>query len=428
MATRSREQDDVNEDAVTVTINEWSATPALSLSEDDLTFIKQQINSKTTRLSISHTEQGNTVLESSRYVGVVSLPDGPPIEIRPKSAGENFLGLFRYANGLNSHTIDEQTGVRSGRQFVDALAALYADELSTILQRGIAKTYERTDATEEFVKGRIDVQRQLQRQGIAGRQFECTYDDLTADTVVNQAILYAASILQRLVDDIGLQRTLERQEARLRRAVTLRPVSPQHLSGVEVTRLNDYYQDALRLAELVIRNIFVENIQHGERGSFGLLVNMDEIFESVVERAVREAVANSSEWNGWRVEGQAHVTGLVTGGSPPVNMRPDFVVRDRRGEVVITGDAKWKTGSISQSDIYQLTAYQLADSVPGALIYPQQGGERETEYTVQGKYPLIVHELPTAASVSSLEDLQAKLEESAGSLLQQLVTSDITDE
>lgn len=408
----------------TVTMEEWSSSPALSLSEDDLTFIRQRINEDSTRLGITHTESGKTVLESSRYVGVVSLPDGPPVEIQPKSAGENFLRLFQYANGLESHTVERRTEVRGGPQFLDAIAALYTDELATILQRGIATAYKRTEATEEYLKGQIDVQQQLQRQGLVAQRFECRYDDLTPDTTINQAILYAASVLKRLVTDKEIQRSLERQETRLRRAVSLTEVSPQQLADVEVTRLDEYYRDALRLAELVIRNTYVENIRHGARGSFGLLLNMDEIFEAVVERAIREAATKISASTELEVEGQANVNGLVTGGSPSVSMYPDFVVRDRSGTALVTGDAKWKTNQIRQSDIYQLTAYQLADRVPGTLVYPQQGGSVETEYVVQGKFPMVVHELPTAAPVSSFEELCRELEQSADLLLRQLLPGD----
>jgi hypothetical protein len=121
---------------------------------------------------------------------------------------------------------------------------------------------------------------------------------------------------------------LERYIAQLRREVSVRPVRPYEFDGIEVTRLNEYYKDALRLAELVLRNVFVEDLRHGARGSYGLFINMDDIFESVVERAFREAVTGTDQWQGWRVEGQANVTGLVTGGSPSVTMRPDFVVRN----------------------------------------------------------------------------------------------------
>jgi 5-methylcytosine-specific restriction enzyme subunit McrC len=89
--------------------------------------------------------------------------------------------------------------------------------------------------------------------------------------------------------------------------------------------------------------------------------------------------------------------------------------------VVFTGDAKWKTGKVRQSDIYQLTAYQLADDVPGALVYPGQNGAVETEYTVRGQYPMVVHELPTSAAVNSYAEFCTTLTENTAALLERLI-------
>jgi len=148
---------------------------------------------------------------------------------------------------------------------------------------------------------------------------------------------------------------------------------------------------------------------------------MDEIFEAVVERAFRDAIEQGNQWDGWQVEGQANVTGLVTGGNPRVQMRPDLVVRNTVDDVVFTGDAKWKTETVRQSDIYQLTAYQLADDVPGALVYPGQNGAVKTEYTVRGRYPMVVHELPTSADVNSFTEFCSTIRESTASLLNDLL-------
>jgi 5-methylcytosine-specific restriction enzyme subunit McrC len=148
---------------------------------------------------------------------------------------------------------------------------------------------------------------------------------------------------------------------------------------------------------------------------------MDAIFEAVVERAFRDAVEQDDRWDGWWVEGQANVTGLVTGGTPRVQMRPDIVVRNGDDEVVFTGDAKWKTGTVRQTDIYRLTAYQLADDVPGALVYLGQNGDVETQYTVRGRYPMVVHELPTSTAVDSYGEFCSTLVDNVKSLLAELI-------
>ena len=408
-------------DIETITLSEWSESQPLTLSDTDISFIEKQINADGTKLGIEYTGDGSVVLSSSRYVGIVALPDGPTIEVIPKSAGDNFVSLLQYANGVAAQTIQRRTEVQRGTAFLDALAALFVDEVETILQHGLAKAYQREQETEELLRGRLDIQRQLQRQGTIPTEFEVSYDDLTADIPANQGVLYAAVLLKRITTDQRLRQRLDQQTTRLRREVSVRQVRPHEFADIEVSRLNKYYRDALRLAELIVRNVYIEELREGKRGSYGLLINMDTIFEAVVERAFRDAVNQTAEWDGWQVVGQANVTGLVTGGTPRVQMQPDFVVRNPDGEVVFTGDAKWKTGTVRQDDIYQLTAYQLADDVPGALVYPGQDGAVETEYTVRDRYPMAVHELPTSTDVEDFPAFCATLTQSAKSLLQELI-------
>lgn len=381
-----------------VSINEWSSSPPLELSERDLQMIDTEINASRNQLGYVHNRDGTVSLETTHYVGIISLPDGPTVEIRPKAAGGNLLSLFRYAQGIDAATIERETAVPAGREFVDALAAVFLDELKTVLRKGLFTEYQRTGGTEDHLRGQLDIQQQIQRQGTTGTQFECSYDELTADTTANRAILYATSVLAQLTVDSGLSRSLRRHRDRMRRQVTLTPVDAHSIEQIELSRLNEHYTDVLRLAELVIRGLFIENFVSGDRPTFAILMDMNHVFEAVVERAAREAI---SEHTGWTVEGQAQVRGLITGGKYPVRMRPDFVVRDESGTVQLVGDAKWKVGRPSQSDIYQLTAYQLADDVPGLLIYPHQGGSTATQYTVRERFPLQLIELPTDAETAS---------------------------
>jgi len=76
----------------------------------------------------------------------------------------------------------------------------------------------------------------------------------------------------------------------------------------------------------------------------------------------------------------------------------------------LVGDAKWKVGTPSQADIYQLTAYQLADDVPGLLVYPSQDGAMATEYTVREQFPLRLVELASDVDVASYQEFTRLIE------------------
>ena len=403
-----------------ITLSEHDSTAPLSLSEASLDAL-EDLNAETTRISVKYTRDGRVRLRSSQYVGAVSLPNGPLIRILPKAAGTNFLYLLRYAHGVSADTIDRETSATSGVSFVDALAALFVAELDTVLRRGPSKEYKRVAETESQMRGQIDLPRQVQRQGPIATDFEVNYDTLTTDTITNRAIYQAARRLTSLVADEGLSSTLHRQQQQLRRWVSEQPVRPAAVARIETTRLNAHYDTLLSLAEQILRSSYLEDFSAADFASYGLLVNMNTIFEKVVERAARDAVAHRS---GWDVARQSRIEPVVTGGTPSVNMYPDFVILED-GDVRLVGDAKWKTHSIRQSDIYQMTSYQLSNEVPGVLVYPEHIDTETvtTEYQVHAaecKLDFFVRELPTAKS-GSFDDFTDGLQDHIHETITELV-------
>jgi 5-methylcytosine-specific restriction enzyme subunit McrC len=348
----------------------------------------------TERIGLSFDEDGRAQLRATQYVGLVSLSENVTIEIRPKAAGTNLLHLLRYANGVESTTIEQSTVMQTGSTFIDTLGYLFVTELRRVVNRGLYREYQQTSGTERYVRGRLDVHQQLQRHGSTATAFECTYEDHTYDTVANRAILYATTILLRLVGDSSLRKSLRQKQQSLRRQVTLTPVRPVELEGVQLTHLNDYYANAIRLTRFVLQNLFVDDFRRGISSTFSLLVDMNQIFEKVIERALTEVVA---EWDGWSVRSQETSRTLITGGAKQVTIRPDLLLEDPSGVVRVVGDVKWKLGQPSNADFYQLSAYQLTYGVPGLLIYPEQDGSVSDVYTVDGQYPLRLLEVPTRA-------------------------------
>ncbi|MFP8955054.1 McrC family protein [Natrialbaceae archaeon A-arb3/5] len=395
----------VHNDLETIELSEHDQSDPLELPGDVLDTIDTRINESTTRLGYEYTGEGTVRLKTSSYVGLVSLPNGMQVRIRPKAAGGNFVRLLLYAHGATAATVDSTVQALQGDLFLDAIAGLFLDRLQQVVQRGLSKDYRTKQAREKYLRGRLDIQRQLSRGNVTGTKFEIEYEDLTHDTIENQVVLYATHLLSRLVTDATLQSALRQREQQLRREVTLRPIRRAELDSIHLDRLTEYYDDVLRLATVVIQSTFVDNMQAGTQETYGLLVNMNRIFERVVERAAEDALSGSS----WKVEEQAKIDGIVTGGTPTVTMYPDFVLRDQNNEVQLVGDAKWKTGNPSQSDIYQMTSYQLADDVPGLLLYPSQNGAIETEYQVDNRLSLHLRELPTGHEATDFDAFSERL-------------------
>lgn len=410
----------VNE--VDISLKEHQKTERLCLSDRDLQTVRSEINEEQTRLKVIEKRDGSVRLKATEHVGIVSLPDAGTIEIRPKADQTDLLGLLRYAYGVTASTVDQPTAMTAGRKFIEALAALYTAELDVALDQGLHRDYRRTSETVPHLRGRLDVQRQLQRQGPTPTEFECTFDELTADTTVNRGVLYATALLSRLVRDRALSQALDRHHQRLRRRVTLTPIRAIELEGIELTRLASHYTDLFRLTKLVLRSVYIEELSAGGRASFALLVDMNGVFEKVVERGVREAVADR---RGWTVEDQASSQSLVTGGKRTFTIRPDVLVRDGDGLPVLVGDAKWKLDDPDNSDrepsngdIYQLIAYELAHDVPGVLFYPYQGDRVSSQYTVHGLHNLQTVEVPVSGQTDGGRRLPDLIQDTISSAIE----------
>ena len=404
-----------------IQLAEYEESAPVELSQAAAEMLANEINGSDERdgdrIKLRYTREGKAVLTATQYVGVVSLRDGPTIQVTPKAAGTNLLSLLRYAHNTSATTFESQTHYQQGQTFFDALGSLYETELRRVLNRGLHTDYKRVSGTEQHLKGQLDLQRQLQRQPPNPSAFECTYDELTHDITANRAILYATSLLLGLVSDRSITRSLQQHQQILRRRVELTPVTVQTLDGIQLTRLSEYYEDILRLARLVIGNAFVGELQAGQSASFAVLVNMNTIFEQVVERAISEVL---SDRGGWRAEAQEQSQSLLTSGRHLVTLKPDITVYDSAGTVRLVADAKWKTTKPTNADFYQLTSYMLANDAPGLLVYPDCNGDTVSESEVAGKFPLLLIELPTASGRASHEGYTHAIEDTVHTELSKL--------
>ncbi len=417
----------LNTESNTVELSEHDRVETdILLTDTDRRFIATHIEGTNgpTPLKISYDSDGGTIFKSQKFVGIVSLPDGPTVRIQPKAAGDNLFYLLRYSQGIDPQTVDQDVQLRGGDSFIDALAALFCQEVQTILHRGLHSEYERVETREPQLRGQLDVHTQIQRQHPFPTKFECVYDELTKDTVANQAILYATSVLQRMTADESLKRDLRWYNQRLQKEVTFRPVRSVELEGLSLNRLNEYYTDILRIVRPILQNSYVDSLHDGDVSSFSLFMNMSHIFEAVIGRAL-ERIAQNADDPQWAAYEQKKTTSLLHGGNPPVTLKPDFVLEDSQRPLVV-GDSKWKTPTskskpIRNSDLYQMVSYCIAHNTPGLLIYPEQGGHVETSYTIESGHSLDVYELPTGQQTDSYEAYTNQLERSLETKINSLV-------
>ena len=375
----------------TLVVEEHSDVGPFSLTDADYRMLDTVVNPReagSTRVGIRHTREGDAYLKTTAFVGIVSLPDGPTLQIEPKVRVENLLRIIRYAFGSDLSILETTESLRSGGKFVDIIAAVYLDELDDVLAKGLENSYVRKDGTERYLKGKLDTHRQLQRSPIAPVTFECTYDDLTHDTPLNRVILRATKQLANVVLDAQLATDLQERSQRLEEQISDVHVTSALAEQIELNRLNSHYETIHRLATNVLNHTFISDLARGSRTSYSMLIDMNDVFEKLVERAAMEVAKNHEEWT---IEAQASSESLLRGPST-VRMYPDIVFW-KSGEPIVVADTKCKT-SRQNADLYQVLAYQSSYDVPGILFYPSQGGSIESRYQVKGGSKLDLVELP----------------------------------
>lgn len=304
-------------------------------------------------------EAGLYELRPGSTVGAVVLPS-VHLLIQPKIPLDNLFFMLGYGAGLTEWR-PERFPFAEDPDLLRAMGWVYDAELRRALRSGVARSYETRAETLFTLRGRIDIGEQVRRRQHQPFPLECRFDEYTADTELNR-VLRAA--LVRLLRIPGL-------DGNLARSLRYRLHSFEEVSAAEYTegtvpeltfnRLNDHWEAAARLAQLILRRQSVRDAEGRVLGS-GFTVDMNKLFERFVEAVVREVAVRA----GWRLESQQERKL-----SARVTMQPDLLL-SRAGCDHAVADVKYKVPEAgwTHPDLYQMLAYCTALGLPsGMLIY-----------------------------------------------------------
>lgn len=343
-------------------------------------------------------------------VGAVQVGDGPDtleVRVTPKVGIARLLFLLGYARDPGWQDTDVEVSA------ADDLLSAAVDALSRAAVRtlgyGVLQGYRTVDDALSLVRGRMLAGPQITRRFALPLPVEVRYDEYDADIPENQILLAACRFgltVPRLRDDTTDR--LLHVIARLDGVSHLTAGSPRPLW--RLSRLNDRYQGALRLAELVLDHLSFET-GGGARRAAGFVVSMWKVFEDFVTTALAEALS--------AVPGVTHTqpqysVNLDIDGLVP--MRPDLV-HVHAGRPALVVDAKYKAERFDgypNADAYQLLAYCTALGLDrGHLVYAK-GNEAGLEYMIPlANVHISAHTLDLTGSANELiahiRDLAATL-------------------
>ncbi|UKA59785.1 McrC family protein [Arthrobacter sp. FW306-2-2C-D06B] len=333
------------------------------------------------------------------------------VEVKPKQKVGLSRLLFLLSYAANPGFRPEDIAGIEDTDLFAALGESLARQGLRALERGALSGYVHVEDALRTVRGRIRVGDQMTRRPGMLLPLEVAYDDFTVDIAENRILRAAIRLMMqvpRLSHDVRwklahLDSKLD-GVSELRFGATLPPWTE--------SRLNERYVPALRLAEIILRNMSAE-AGIGRHSVASFVVNMAKVFEDFVTTSLREALdgypgETSGQYETFLDESEVGQTGNR------VRMSVD-IVHSVRGVPAMVFDAKYKAASAADgypnADYYQMLAYCTALTVPTAwLIYagpgkPRVRQVRNTEISVV-EFPLDLSQAPNdlLARVKRLAD------------------------
>ena len=367
--------------AATHTVPEWGH---LAIGEDGVSPGRAErlhalARRETQRLRVPQpilTRTATPSLRAGQVVGVLAVP-GATVEILPKIEGHE-PGTVRHALtsmlavAWDLPIADSEPAMLATQRddLLEILIRLFADRLLVAVRRGLPHRYRESEDDLRFLRGKLDIPRQLARHTVRPDRLACRFEELSVDTPLNRVLKAAVT---RLVLVSGSDTNLRRL-AELAARFDFVGTSPAPArEPVRLDRTNTAFHRLYRLARALLGGEW-QSTTSGDSEGFGLLFPMNDLFEAFIGRTLRAVLAPRSvrlqDSGNYALEGDRERERLFA-------LRPDIVVD---GDIVI--DTKWKelkadeaTLGVSQADVYQMLAYARAyDARRLVLVYPWHRG------------------------------------------------------
>lgn len=172
--------------------------------------LENKVNSDIDQIMSVHSRGGRHFIKTGRYVGTLQTKDGQIIEILPKiykSSSQNetdeklcrkiFLLMLRAfqdekAKSFQFATLDTQ----SNFPILEVYIFNYLKEVEKLLLAGVKKNYSQIEENQKFLKGKLLIQKQINKNGIDKTKFCVRYSKYIEDIPQNRILV---STLQKLL-------------------------------------------------------------------------------------------------------------------------------------------------------------------------------------------------------------------------------------
>ena len=352
-------------------------------------------------------QEGRQWLRLDSHVGVLESPCGQVIEILPKhhdagdcqqSARKLLCKLITSALELPSREVQQ-----AGLQLFDTSLSEWAMRqfllvLEYLLKRGLRFDYQRIEEEQRFLRGQLDVVKQMRQP--PGRQhcFQIRHDVFLPDRPENRLLQSALMLVCKTAQDADNWRLAHELAGMLHDLPGSRDISAD-FHAWRNDRLMAHYQLVKPWCELILYRHMPQVVAGDFRG-ISLLFPMERLFEQYVARWLRQRLLPGAMLSTQSIRHSL----CIHEGQPMFQLKPDLLI-EQGGKTWVL-DTKWKRldegkrqdkYGLSQADFYQLFAYgqrYLQGQGDMALIFPAWRGFKQPLPVFKFDEHLRLHVLP----------------------------------
>ena len=256
------------------TIEQFGAEQARALAETGLVTVQ------------IHEPPDSWRLRADSRIGIVA-GDGWEVRVSPALEVPKLMFLLGYAADPSGWR-DAIAAFSADPDLFAAIASGFAFHAERALSPAPIRGYITAEDQSTTLRGRLRFPDQIARWPGLPIPLEISYDDYTDDIAENRLVRGAAELLLRFPRIPVLAR-----KRLLRVRATLEEVAPAapgpDVESPEVTRLNDRYGAALKLAELILRSTSITTLE-GQVSSVAFVFDMNKVFEDFLSAVLQRAL------------------------------------------------------------------------------------------------------------------------------------------
>lgn len=333
-------------------------------------------------MGISYKKGVGEVITAKNYVGMISMKDGTTVEILPKicskiddkdgsEAKKLIVKMLKTLRKSPFKNIQTSTVNIAKMDIFEIFIRMFVEEIFTIVKHGLKCTYDTVEENSNRFKGKMLFSKQIKFNFAHKERSYVEYDEFNTNRPENRLIKSTLSLLYRQTKSSKNKTDIKT----LLNAFSEVPESVNYdtdFSKCISDRNTKDYSRAMIWCRIFLKGKSFTSFA-GSDVAYALLFPMETLFESFIACLIKKEI-NSDEYT---VSAQDKTYHLFE--KPEIfSLRPDIVITRKSDNTVFVMDTKWKllndvppTYGISQSDMYQMYAYQKKYNAENVtLIYP----------------------------------------------------------